>query len=409
MITIKPFKAIRPTRDKAYLVATRSYVSYTHEELEEKLNNNPYTFLHVINPDYHDKKHSHGQERYQKVKTRFEQFRHLEYFIEEEKPAYYIYQQQAQNHVFTGIIAATSVQDYLDGKIKVHENTLSAREEMFTNYLNATGFNAEPVLLMYRPQAALGELKKRYINTRAEYEFTSTDKALHLLWPVTNDADVALITKTFAEVDALYIADGHHRCASSVHLAALRQGPPDAAHNYFMAMLLPETTIRIHEFNRLVKDLNGLTTDEFLAAIKQNFFVRELEVALHRPFSLHEMSLYVDGKWYSLFYKPGIFNPEDAVAGLDCQILSSSLLDPILGIKDLRTDSRIEFLPGNTGPEGIKKAVDSGKFKAGFGLYPVSIEQLKRVSDEGLVMPPKSTYIEPKLRSGLIIYNLDEA
>ena len=408
MISIKPFKAIRPTRDKAYLVATRSYVSYSNEELEDKLNNNPYTFLHVINPDFDDKMPSFGDERYAKVKKRFEQFKKLEYFIEEERPAYYIYQQQAENHVFTGIIAATSVQDYLEGRIKIHENTLSAREEMFTNYLNITGFNAEPVLLMHRPLASIGELKSRYINTRAEYEFTSTDKVLHLLWPVTNDNDVQEITTAFKEVNALYIADGHHRCASSVRLAELRGGS-DQAHHYFMAYLLPETTIRIHEFNRLVRDLNGMTTEAFLEDIKQRFFVHEIERETYRPASLHEISMYLDGKWYALFSRPGSYNPEDAVAGLDCQILSDNLLGPVLGITDLRTDSRIDFLPGNTGPKGIMKAVNSGKYRVGFGLFPVSIEQLKRVSDEGRVMPPKSTYIEPKLRSGLTIYNLDEA
>ena len=409
MISIKPFKAIRPTRDKAYLVATRSYVSYTNDELEEKLNNNPFTFLHVINPDFDDKMPSFGEERYAKVKKRFEQFKKLEYFIEEDKPAYYIYQQQAENHVFTGIIAATSVQDYIEGRIKVHENTLSAREEMFTNYLNVTGFNAEPVLLLYRPLASLGELKSRYINMRAEYEFTSTDKVLHLLWPVTGEADVQQITDAFKEVNALYIADGHHRCASSVRLAALRGGDTDAAHQYFMAFLLPETTIRIHEFNRLVKDLNGMTSQAFLDAVKASYFVHEIERTKYRPGSLHEISMYLDGKWYALYSRPGSYNPEDAVAGLDCQILSDNLLGPILGITDLRTDERIDFLPGNTGPEGIMKAVNSGKYRVGFGLFPVSIEQLKRVSDEGLVMPPKSTYIEPKLRSGLTIYNLDEA
>lgn len=407
MITIKPFKAIRPTRDKAYLLATRSYVSYSDEELEDKLNNNPYTFLHVINPDYNDKIQSSGNERYEKVKTRFEEFRRLDYFIEEDEAAYYIYQQQAENHVFTGIIAATAVQDYIDGKIKVHENTLSAREEMFTNYLHATGFNAEPVLLMHRPIASIGALKSRYIATRAEYEFTSTDKVLHLLWPVTNAQDIQDITAAFKTVDALYIADGHHRCASSVRLAALRGGV-EKAHHYFMAYLLPETTIRIHEFNRLVKDLNGLMTEDFLEAIKANFFIHEIDQETYRPTSLHEIGMYIDQKWYALFSKPGSYNPEDAVAGLDCQILSQNLLGPILGINDLRTDSRIDFLPGNTGPEGIMKAVNSGKFCVGFGLFPVSIEQLKRVSDEGLVMPPKSTYIEPKLRSGLTIYNLDE-
>lgn len=407
MITVKPFKAIRPTRDKAYLVATRSYVSYTEEALEDKLNNNPYTFLHVINPDFHDKKSSSGHARYAKVKERFAQFGQLGYFVEEEKPAYYIYQQQAESHVFTGIVAAVSVHDYLEGRIKVHENTIAAREEMFTHYLDVTGFNAEPVLLMHAPLSSIGVVKSKYINTRAEYEFTSTDRVLHLLWPVVDEADVAEITAAFSTQNAMYIADGHHRCASSVHLAQSRGGKPDAPHQYFMAFLLPETTIRIHAFNRLVKDLNGLSETEFLSKVADYFFVREVESGSYQPNSLHEMGMYLSGKWFALFSKPGTYNPEDAIKGLDCQILSENILAPILNIVDLRTDTRIDFLPGNTGTSDLEKAVDGGKYQVGFALYPVSIAELKRVSDEGKVMPPKSTYIEPKLRSGLTIYNLE--
>lgn len=408
MISVKPFRAIRPTRDKAYLMATRSYVSYGNEELAHKLHSNPYTFLHIINPDFTEKEQSAGAEKYKKIKSKFNNFKKLGYFVEEEKPAFYIYQQQAEDHVFTGIIAAVSVTDYLEGRVKIHEHTLTSREEMFTNYLNDTGFNAEPVLLVHRPIASMGALKNRYMQTRAEYEFTSTDKVLHLLWPVTEVNDVAEIEVAFAGVDAVYIADGHHRCASSVRLAQMRNGKTGAPHQFFLSFLMPETTIKIHEFNRLVKDLNGMTEDEFLHKLSGNFFVNEIERDLHRPESLHEISMYLGGRWYALFCRPGSYNPEHAVSGLDCQILSDNLLAPILGIEDLRTDSRVGFLPGNTGALGLKEAVEKGGFKVGFGLFPVSIEQLKRVSDEGMVMPPKSTYIEPKLRSGLTIYNLDK-
>lgn len=408
MITVKPFKAIRPTRDKAYLLASRSYVSYSDAHLTDKLNQNPYTFLHVINPDYKEKVKSTGSERYKKVKAQFEHFKDLGYFLEEEKPAFYIYQQQAENHVFTGIIGATHVNDYKEGRVKKHENTLTHREEMFTNYLHATGFNAEPVLLVHKPLASLGEITSKYMAQRAEYEFTSTDKVLHLLWAVTDKNDVAEIEKSFGKLENVYIADGHHRCASSVRLSEMEGQKPEGASQYFLSYFLPETTIRIHGFNRLVKDLNGMSEAQFLKKLEANFFVREIEKELHKPESMHEMSMYMHGKWYSLFYKPGKFNPEDAVESLDCQILSTLLLDPILGITDLKTDKRIDFMPGNTGPESLKNAVDSGSYKVAFGLYPVTIEQLKRVSDEGKIMPPKSTYIEPKLRSGLTIYNLND-
>lgn len=408
MITVKPFKAIRPTRDKAYLVASRSYVSYSDESLEWKLNGNPFTFLHIINPDFADKKPSKGKARYKKVKQRFEQFKAAGYFVEEEKPAFYVYQQQAENHVFTGIIAAVSVDDYLEGRVKVHEHTLTSREEMFTDYLDVTGFNAEPVLLMHKPLASIGALKNRYMERRAEYEFTSTDKTLHLLWPVTEQADVQEIETAFKNIEALYIADGHHRCASSVRLAQKRGGATQAAHQYFLSFLMPETTVRLHEFNRLVKNLNGLSTAEFLAALEKKFFVHEIEKGHFKPTSLHEVGMYMHGKWFSLFSRPGTYNPEDAVQSLDCQILSDNILSPILGIEDLRTDTRIGFLPGNVGHKGLQQAIDSGAYEVGFSLFPVSIEQLKRVADEGQIMPPKSTYIEPKLRSGLIIYNLNE-
>ena len=408
MITFKPFKAIRPTRDKAYLMASRSYVSYSEEHLINKLDQNPFTFLHVINPDYNKEEKSTGQDRFLKVKEQFEHFKELGYFIEEEKPAFYIYQQQAENHVFTGIIGATHVNDYKEGRVKKHENTLTQREEMFTNYLHVTGFNAEPVLLMHRPMATLGAIKSKYMAERAEYEFTSTDKVLHLLWAVTEDEDIEAISKSFEQIDSVYIADGHHRCASSVRLAEMYPDENQEANKYFLTYFLSDTTIRIHGFDRLVKDLNGMTKTEFLKKLDTNFFVREKEDALYKPESMHEMSMYMHGKWYALYNKPGRFNPEDAVESLDCQILSTLLLDPILDIKDLKTDSRIDFSPGNAGPETLKTAVDSGKYKVAFGLFPVTVEQLKRVSDEGLSMPPKSTYIEPKLRSGLTVYNLND-
>ncbi len=408
MITIKPFRAIRPTRDKAYLVATRSYVSYDDEELADKLNNNPFTFLHIINPDYHDKKTSQGLERYKKVKQRYDEFLHFGYFLEEEKPAYYMYQQQAEHHVFTGIIAATSVQDYLDGKIKVHENTLTSREEMFTDYLETAGFNAEPVLLIHPSISALGKVKNKYMAYRPEYEFTSTDRVLHLLWPITEEEDVNTITNAFKDVDALYIADGHHRSASSKCLAERKGLENDGPHQFFMSYLISENNVRIHEFNRLLKDVNGMSEEQLIEKIEKSFFVREITDNHYKPESLHEFSMYLNGRWYALFCRPGSYNAEDAVGSLDCQILSENVLAPVFDIHDLRTDSRIDFLPGDTGPMGIKKAVDSGKYAVGFGLYPVTINQLKRVSDEGLVMPPKSTYIQPKLRSGLTVYNLNE-
>lgn len=228
------------------------------------------------------------------------------------------------------------------------------------------------------------------------------------MWPVTDDSDIATITQAFTGVDALYIADGHHRSASSKGLAERRGLDKAGPHNYFMSYLLSENNIRIHEFNRLVKDLNGLNERNLLNRIRKDFFVREIEEELYKPESLHEFGMYLNGKWYALFCRPGSYPSEDAVDSLDCQILSDNILLPTFGIEDLRTDDRIDFIPGDIGPRGIKKAVDSGKYAVGFCLFPVTINQIKRVSDEGKVMPPKSTYIQPKLRSGLTVYNLNE-
>lgn len=407
MITVKPFKALRPTRDKAYLVATRSYVSYSDQRLEHKLKNNPYTFLHVINPEGKND-NTFGEERFLKVKKKFELFCKDQVFKQDSEPSFYIYQQRTPTHVFTGIIGAISVEDYNKGKIKKHEHTITAKENLFADYLNTTGINTEPVLLIHRPLSALGEIKKKYMETRAEYEFTSTDRISHFMWPVSDEKDVALISDTFKELDEVYIADGHHRSASSARLAELRGKEGNGAHDYFMAYMLPETTIKIQEFNRLVKTLNGLTKDELLAKLEEKFFIRWINSKEFKPNGLHEIGLYIDGDWYALFTKPGLFNPEDPVEQLDCHIVSTKILAPILGITDERHDTNIDFLPGSYGPKAVAKKVDSGEFKAGFVLYPISMDQLKQVADADRFMPPKSTYIEPKMRSGLTIYNLED-
>lgn len=406
MITVKPFAAIRPTRDKAPIVGTRSYLDYNNAELRDKLNNNPYTFLHVINPDYNQRKKLSGQEKFQAVRSRFEDFLREGILVEDETPAFYIYQQATPSHLFTGILAATSVKDYLEGRIKKHEHTLKAREELFRDYLQYTGINAEPVLLFYPDKAEIDRLLGRYMRTRADYEFSTTDRSMHQLWPVTDKADIQIIEKQFAKLDALYIADGHHRCSSSA-LLAQSLSADDSKHpaHFFMSYLISESSLRIHEFNRLVKTLNGNTPAQLLKKLTDNFLVNELNV-YPKPQAVHEISMYLDGRWYGLKVRPGSFNPEDPVESLDYEILSKNILGPLLGIDDLRTSNNTGFLPGTEGPEGIEKAVNAGKYEVGFCLFPVTVEQLKKVADANLVMPPKSTYVEPKLRSGLTIYKL---
>ena len=402
MITVKPFKAVRPTRDKAYLLATRSYMTYTNDELIDKLENNPFSFFHVISPD---KEHDlSGTTKFKMVRSKFEDFCKQRIFITEDKPAFYIYQQQTPTHVFSGIIGTVSIDDYHKGKIKKHEHTITARENLFAEYIHLTGFNAEPVLLMHKPITTLAEVKSKYLDTRAEYEFTSTDRILHLLWPVTNKKDIDIIENSFKNTEEMYIADGHHRCASSGRLSSFDS--ENKMNDFFMAYLLPETYVRIQAFNRVVKHINNLSRNQFLNQLEKHFFVAYVDAKEFVPASLHEIGLYIDGDWYSLFAKPGTYNPEHPVDQLDCKIVSDNILDNILNITDERQDPNVNFLPGADGVKAIMDKVDSKKFKIGLNFYPVSIEQLKAVADAGLFMPPKSTYIEPKLRSGLTIYKM---
>ena len=412
MIKINPFKAIRPTRDKAYLVASRSYLSYSETTLREKLLNNPYTFLHVINPEYSlDAPILHGIEKYKLVRQKYLNFRSDGTLVKDEKPCFYIYQQVTQENIYTGIIVAASIDDYLNGSIKVHENTISKREAMFSDYLEYTGFNAEPVLLTYRKIHRLNQIMNVYMQERPEYEFTSTNKVLHNLWLIDKDIDIKEIQSLFMKVDSVYIADGHHRSASSAlycyrkrkQLTKIKGSEP---FNYFMSFMIDYEQMRIYDFNRLVKDLNGLSIDEYLLKVGE---VYNIEKKVNdKPIQKDEIYMYLDGNWFSLIAKAHTYDASHCVDHLDPAILSKNILYPILGIKDIRNDQRIDFMDGKQGLTSLKNAVDSGDYRVAFALKPITIEQLTHVSDQNQVMPPKSTYIEPKLRSGLTIYSLGE-
>lgn len=408
MIKIAPFRAVRAKRNVVGLVASRSYVSYSEDQLNDKLENNPYTFLHIIHPDQDQPIKAEGKEKYQLVKNKFDAFREEGIFIKDDKPNYYIYQQRTHSHVFTGIIAAVSAEDYNEGRVLVHEHTLTQREEMFKEYLHVTGFNAEPVLLMYPENGDVNVVMGKVMEGRPEFEFTTTDKVNHYLWNIEDAADHETIANAFAGMDKVYIADGHHRSASSALLAKeLESEGKEGPFDHFMAYLIPDSAIHIHGFHRLVKNIR-ISKEDLLKALELDFFVSDWEGNNYTPDHLHELGLYMEGKWYKLAAKPGTFSPEDPVASLDAEILSRNILQPILGIDDLRNDPRVSFLPGDKGCVEIERAIDSGKFELGFALFPVSSEQLKQVADASRIMPPKSTYIEPKLRSGLTIFELFE-
>lgn len=403
MANIKPFKAIRPTRDKVSLVASRSYLTYSKESLKEKLESNPFTFLHVINPDFSDKIKVNNQSlKYQLVKKKFKSFFKQGIFQEEMDESYYIYQHSVKDNCYTGIIAAASLEDYLKGEIKIHEQTISKREEMFCDYLKTTGFNAEPVLLTHKKSDVIDHIILGYSQQRPEYEFTTTNKVTHKLWLVNNTKDIDSITEEFKKIGSLYIADGHHRMSSSSLLYKENKNEVNA---FCMSYLISDNQISIQNFNRLVKDLNGWSVSKFLEKLKENFTITT-KSAYQKPSLQDEISMYLDGKWFSLIYNPKKKKDLNVVDKLDPSILTDNILSPILDIFDLRTDKRISFIDGTNLNQAIKR-VDQKEFKILFVLKSISIDTVKEVADKKLSMPPKSTFIEPKLRSGLTIYKLD--
>ncbi|WKD86550.1 hypothetical protein KCTC32516_01926 [Polaribacter huanghezhanensis] len=410
MAILKPFKAVRAARDKVALVSTKSREIYTPDMLNAKLAFNPYTFLHVINPGYkYHQQDVSGDLRFKLVHNRYQEFKENAIFTQDEVPALYIYQKITPTNSFCGIIGATSVADYHNNVIKKHEGTLQQRELLFENYLKNTGFNAEPVLLTYPDNDVITNIIKKYQKTRAEFEFSTTDKDSHLLWIVSNQQDIELITATFKEVETLYIADGHHRSTSSCLLAEnlAKENPNHTGnedYNFFMSYLLPESQLNIYEFNRFIKDLNGLTSDEFLIELDTYFRIENRGQELYKPKEKHHFSMYLNGDFYALYLRKSVYNFTDALSKLDAQILYQTILKPILGIEDIRNDSKIIYSQNKSDSLELKTKVDAGDFKVSFGMLPTTIEELKNIVDAGMLMPPKTTYIEPKLRSALTIY-----
>ncbi len=411
MAIIAPFKALRPVRDKVHLVATRPYYSYKKNVLKAKLEDNPFTFLHIINPEFGSviKTKPNSDERFQLVKDQYAEFIKQGILIQDESPRIYIYRQTSNGHAFTGVVAGASIQEYHDDLIKKHEATLTSREAMFTRYLDLVGYNAEPVLLSYKGDNHIEELLSDYTSVRPEYEFTTTDRITHELW-VLNENETLILKNAFDAVDATYIADGHHRSASSARLfeERLNIGLSTSGNvGYFLAFFVEESRLKILEFNRLVKTLNGFTKDTFIHALKALGTINPLTSA-EKPQEEHHFSICVQGDWFEFIPENYLIDEEHPVKSLDSDLLTELILTPILGIDDLKTSDQIEFVPGNESLISIEKKITSGKFEIGFILYPATIEQVKRVADNQMNMPPKSTWVEPKLRSGLTIYDINE-
>lgn len=410
MAKILPFKAVRPTRDKVSLVASRSYQSYTQAEREARLDYNPFSFLHIVNPGYKYDKEISGEERYQLVRNRYLEFKEETVFVQDKAPAFYIYKiVNREQEVFNGIVAAASVLDYETDVIKKHEDTIASKEVIFKDYLKTVGFNAEPVLLTYPDNTEISEIINQTQKQRSEFEFTTTYRDTHYLWLIEDQDHVDSISKAFKAMDTLYIADGHHRSSSSQLLCNDLKSNNNKhngteSYNFFMSYLIPESELRIHEFNRLIKDLNGLTKEEFLIKLDAMFRIENRGIFPYKPSKKHHFSMYLDGEFYSLYLRKANYTFKTSLDELDAQLLYKTILDPILGISDLRNNERIDYLSGKKDIVNLKSKIDSGEFIVGFGMVPATINDLKQIADDGLKMPPKSTYIQPKLRSGVTIY-----
>lgn len=416
MTKIKAFRAIRPVRNKVHLVASRAVATYKSSVLEAKLESNPYTFIHIIHPEFSEKEGEktdpNSVERFLKVKEKYKEFCEIDILKKDENESLYVYRQSNPKHSYLGVIGGASIQEYKDNKIKKHEATLFSREAMFTNYLQVVGFNAEPVLLSHKKSHELDDILAKIVEQRPEYEFATTDKMLHELW-ICNAEEVAQIQKAYEKIDACYIADGHHRTASSERLCDLYKLNPDydpkKNYNYFLSFFIDEERLNIFSFNRICKSLNGHKPSDILKFIGKHFTISKIKNETSPyPAKMHDISMYLDSEWYQLSLKLDTHKVESVVANIDAEVLTRYILTPILGIEDLTQDENISFLSGADCHKKIKQSIDNNVNKIGFLLYPVTMEQLKSVADNNLIMPPKSTWIEPKMRSGLTIFKIDE-
>jgi len=406
MAKIIPFKAVRPTADKVALVTCRTYDDYSSAELAAWLSFNPYSFLHVINPAYVYSQKITLDKRFKGVAHKYQDFKSDEILIEEEKAVFYLYEIQSKNQKFTGIIAGTSVIDYQNNVIKKHEDTLQYRVELFKDYLHQTHFNTEPVLITYPDSTEINTFIALRKQSKPIYDFSTTNKERHILWKIDTQSEIDWLTEHFEKIPNLYIADGHHRSASAELLFEEDKELGNPNLNYFMSFLIAESNVKIYEFNRLIRDLNGLSKDDFIQKLAENFIIKVKDQELWKPQNKFEFGMYLEGRFYALFYKHESNSDSSLLENLDAQILYDKVLHPLLGIEDLRNDERIDYISGKQSVSVIKDLIDEGEFEVGFMLYPSDINEIKTLADHNLIMPPKSTYIEPKFRSGLVVYEL---
>ncbi len=414
MATIKPFKGIRPPKELIEQIESRPYDVLNSEEAREEAKGNEKSLYHIIKPeiDFEVGTSEYDPRVYEQAAKNFKNFQEKGWLVQDEKDHYYIYAQTMNNKTQYGLVVGAYVNDYLDGTIKKHELTRKDKEEDRMKHVRVCDANIEPVFFAYPDNAALDQLIMRYATTAPEYDFIAPiDGFRHQFWIIENAEDINLITAEFEKMPALYIADGHHRSAAAALVGAekAKQNPNhkgDEEYNYFMAVCFQASQLTILDYNRVVTDLNGLTEQEFLTRLEKDFIVEDKGTDIYRPNALHNFSLYLNKHWYSLTAKDGTFDNSDPIGVLDVDISSRLIFDSILGIKDFRTDKRIDFVGGLRGLEELKRRVDSGEMQMALALYPVSMQQIMDIANTGNIMPPKATWFEPKLRSGLVIHKL---
>ena len=414
MAIIKPFKGIRPPKELVEKVESRPYDVLNSEEAREEAGDNEMSLYHIIKPeiDFEEGTSEYDPRVYEKAAANFKKFQEKGWLVQDDKEQYYIYAQTMNGKTQYGLVVGAYVNDYMTGVIKKHELTRRDKEEDRMKHVRVNNANIEPVFFAYPDNAVLDQLIMKYAAQAPEYDFIAPiDGFRHQFWIIADDNDIATITAEFAKMPSLYIADGHHRSAAAALVGAekAKLNPNhrgDEEYNYFMAVCFQASQLTILDYNCVVKDLNGMSSDEFLAALQVNFMVEDKGTEIYKPTKLHEFSLYLDGHWYCLNAKDGTYDNNDPIGVLDVDISSRLILDEILNIKDLRSSNRIDFVGGLRGLGELKRRVDNGEMRAALALYPVSMKQIMDIADSGKIMPPKATWFEPKLRSGLVIHDL---
>ena len=413
MVKIKAFCGVRPPQELASEVASRPYDVLN--SVEAKAEAGQKSLLHIIKPeiDFDPIIDEHDEAVYAKAVENYKSWKANGWLVKEGKECYYIYAQTMNGKRQYGLVACCHFEDYLEGRIKKHELTRADKEEDRMKHVRAQSANLEPVFFAYPERADMNAIVERIIADAPQYDFVSEDGVGHTLWLIDKDEDIKNITAIFEQIPALYVADGHHRTAAAARVGEerMKANPNHTGEEeycYFLAVIFPDAQLNIIDYNRVVKDLNGLSKEEFLAAVEKDFIVEKKGADIYKPNALHNFGLYLDGEWYSMTAKEGTYDDSDPIGVLDVTVLSNLVLDKVLGIKDLRRDKRIDFVGGIRGLGELQKRVDSGEMKVAFALYPVSMQQLIDIADSGNIMPPKTTWFEPKLRSGVVIHSFDE-